>query len=72
MQSLDKADNGKLKVTLKSHHVASVLELCKVCSAELSLPMFVFDNDKLMILTCGYGQVEVKKYKQPSNIIGHR
>lgn len=30
MQSLDKAENGKLKVTLKSHHVAAVLELCEV------------------------------------------
>lgn len=30
MQSLDKAENGIFKVTLKSHHVAAVLELCKV------------------------------------------
>ncbi|ESR51369.1 hypothetical protein CICLE_v10033657mg [Citrus x clementina] len=30
LKSLDKAENGIFKVTLKSHHVAAVLELCKV------------------------------------------
>lgn len=30
VKSLDKAENGIFKVTLKSHHVAAVLELCKV------------------------------------------
>ncbi|GAV80368.1 Peptidase_M3 domain-containing protein [Cephalotus follicularis] len=30
LKSLDKAENGKFKVTLKNHHVAPVLELCKV------------------------------------------
>lgn len=30
LKSLDKAENGVFKVTLKSHHVAAVLELCKV------------------------------------------
>lgn len=30
VQCLDKAENGKFKVTMKSHHVAAVLELCKV------------------------------------------
>lgn len=29
-KSLEKAEYGKFKVTLKSHHVAAVLELCKV------------------------------------------
>ncbi|KAI7997442.1 putative thimet oligopeptidase [Camellia lanceoleosa] len=28
--SLDKAENGKFKVTLRSHHVSPILELCKV------------------------------------------
>ncbi|KAJ4710921.1 putative Oligopeptidase [Melia azedarach] len=30
IKCLDKAENGKFKVTMKSHHVAAVLELCKV------------------------------------------
>ncbi|XP_044490824.1 probable thimet oligopeptidase isoform X2 [Mangifera indica] len=30
LKTLDKAENVKFKVTLKSHHVAAVLELCKV------------------------------------------
>ncbi|KAM7269210.1 hypothetical protein ACFE04_024707 [Oxalis oulophora] len=30
LKSLQKAENGKYKVTMKSHHVAAVLELCKV------------------------------------------
>lgn len=30
LKSLYKAENGMFKVTLKSHHVAAVLELCKV------------------------------------------
>ena len=30
MQTLNKAANGKFKVTLRSFHVAAVLELCKV------------------------------------------
>ncbi|GKV14682.1 hypothetical protein SLEP1_g25514 [Rubroshorea leprosula] len=30
LKSLEKVENGMFKVTLKSHHVAAVLELCKV------------------------------------------
>ncbi|KAG5520708.1 hypothetical protein RHGRI_033331 [Rhododendron griersonianum] len=30
LKSLDKAENGKFKVTLRSHHILPVLELCKV------------------------------------------
>ncbi|GMP84158.1 hypothetical protein CsSME_00037786 [Camellia sinensis var. sinensis] len=30
LESLDKAENGKFKVTLRSHHVSPILELCKV------------------------------------------
>ncbi|CAK9155833.1 unnamed protein product [Ilex paraguariensis] len=30
LKSLDEAENGKLKVMLRSHHVSPVLELCKV------------------------------------------
>ncbi|KAL5552527.1 hypothetical protein UlMin_039928 [Ulmus minor] len=30
LKTLDKATNGKFKVTMRSHHVAAVLELCKV------------------------------------------
>ncbi|XP_010248843.1 PREDICTED: probable thimet oligopeptidase isoform X2 [Nelumbo nucifera] len=30
IKSLDKAENGKLKVVLRSHHVSPVLEYCKV------------------------------------------
>ncbi|KAK1577521.1 hypothetical protein Q3G72_022495 [Acer saccharum] len=30
LESLDKSENGKFKITLKSHLVAAVLELCKV------------------------------------------
>ncbi|RVW35415.1 putative thimet oligopeptidase [Vitis vinifera] len=37
LQSLDKAENGKFKVYLRSRHVIPVLELCKVWS---SLPKF--------------------------------
>lgn len=34
VQSLDKTENGKFKVILRSHHIAAVLEHCKVCSSE--------------------------------------
>lgn len=34
MQSLDKTENGKFKVIMRSHHTAAVLEHCKVCSSE--------------------------------------
>ncbi|KAF8365108.1 hypothetical protein HHK36_032851 [Tetracentron sinense] len=30
LKSLDKAENGKFKVTLRSHHVSPLLEFCKV------------------------------------------
>ncbi|KAJ9176242.1 hypothetical protein P3X46_011577 [Hevea brasiliensis] len=30
LKSLDKAENGKYKVTMKSHHVVVLLELCKI------------------------------------------
>ncbi|XP_050206884.1 probable thimet oligopeptidase isoform X2 [Mercurialis annua] len=30
LKSLDKAEDGKFKVTMKSHHVQALLELCKV------------------------------------------
>ncbi|KAI8022779.1 putative thimet oligopeptidase [Camellia lanceoleosa] len=30
LESLDKAENGKFKVTLRSHHVSPILEFCKV------------------------------------------
>ncbi|KAK7280908.1 hypothetical protein RIF29_08476 [Crotalaria pallida] len=30
LKSLDKSENGKLKISLRSHHVAAVLEFCKV------------------------------------------
>ena len=33
LQSLDKAENGKFKVYLRSRHVIPVLELCKVWSS---------------------------------------
>ena len=33
-QSLDKTENGKFKVVMRSHHTAVVLEHCKVCSQE--------------------------------------
>uniref|UniRef100_A0A0R0HUM6 Peptidase M3A/M3B catalytic domain-containing protein n=1 Tax=Glycine max TaxID=3847 RepID=A0A0R0HUM6_SOYBN len=30
LKGLDKSDNGKFKISLRSHHVAAVLEFCKV------------------------------------------
>ncbi|KAI9080842.1 hypothetical protein K1719_037151 [Acacia pycnantha] len=30
LKALDKSEDGKLKISLRSHHVAAVLELCKV------------------------------------------
>ncbi|KAK7387563.1 hypothetical protein VNO78_28453 [Psophocarpus tetragonolobus] len=30
LKGLDKSENGKLKISLRSHHVAAVLEFCKV------------------------------------------
>ncbi|THF95744.1 hypothetical protein TEA_002776 [Camellia sinensis var. sinensis] len=36
LESLDKAENGKFKVTLRSHHVSPILELCKVRDFEHS------------------------------------
>ncbi|XP_015894417.2 probable thimet oligopeptidase [Ziziphus jujuba] len=30
LKTLNKSDNGKFKISLRSHHVAAVLELCKV------------------------------------------
>lgn len=30
LKSLDKVENGKFKVTLRSHHVSPILELCKI------------------------------------------
>ncbi|KAL3656049.1 hypothetical protein CASFOL_000445 [Castilleja foliolosa] len=37
LKILDKAENGKYKVVLKSHHVSPILELCKVGSTRKSV-----------------------------------
>ncbi|KAK9191714.1 hypothetical protein WN943_020329 [Citrus x changshan-huyou] len=49
LKSLDKAENGIFKVTLKSHHVAAVLELCK-CAFE---PLKVGRTRRLVAMAYG-------------------
>ncbi|GAY44012.1 hypothetical protein CUMW_079010 [Citrus unshiu] len=49
LKSLDKAENGIFKVTLKSHHVAAVLELCK-CAFE---PLKVGRTRRLVAVAYG-------------------
>ncbi|XP_073299843.1 probable thimet oligopeptidase [Primulina huaijiensis] len=37
LKTLDKAENGKFKIMLRSHHVAPILDLCKVGSTRKSV-----------------------------------
>ncbi|XP_015572284.1 probable thimet oligopeptidase isoform X2 [Ricinus communis] len=39
LKNLDKAENGKYKVTMKSHHVVALLELCKVGTTRRTIAM---------------------------------
>ncbi|KAI7997994.1 putative thimet oligopeptidase [Camellia lanceoleosa] len=43
-KSLDKAENGKFKVTLRSHHVSPILELCKVQLRHKSAGLLRYSN----------------------------
>ncbi|CAL5350478.1 unnamed protein product [Camellia sinensis] len=44
LESLDKAENGKFKVTLRSHHVSPILELCKVQLRHKSAGLLGYSN----------------------------